>query len=78
MYFREFYQESERTAHGMKEDTCKSHKGLVYSVCEELLQFNKEETIQLKDGQNICIDISPKKIHEWPISNEKIVNVTCQ
>ena len=34
------------------------------------------DTIQSKSGQKILTDVSPKKTHRWPISNEKILHIT--
>ena len=50
-----------------------SNKELISRIHRELLKLNnkKVQTIWLKNGQKIWIDISPKKIYKWPISTWK-------
>ena len=37
-------------------------------MCKELLKLNnKNQTTQSENGQRTGVDISPKKIHKWPI-----------
>ena len=33
----------------------------------QLVQLNKNQTTQLKNGQKTLIDISPKKGYKWPV-----------
>lgn len=51
-----------------------SDEGSVTRTCKEHLQLNnrKNQTPNLKNGQRIWMDISPKKILQWPMGTRKI------
>ena len=53
------YQESEKTDHTIRENVY-HNRGFVYRLFKEFL-VTKRQTAQLKNGQNIGVDISPKK-----------------
>lgn len=53
-----------------------SAKGFALLVYEKLSEFNnKDISNQVKNGQNILIDTSPKKKYRGQISIEKMVNM---
>lgn len=63
LYIKGHYQQSEKITHWMGENICKSCicKGLTCRAHKELLQFNKNKTTWLKNGQMTREDISLKK-----------------
>lgn len=47
----------------------KIYTGLVSEIYTGISLFNqKREIMRLKYWQKICIDITPKKMYEWPIN----------
>ena len=42
--------------------------GLISKIYKELMHLNtRKQKIQLKNGQRVYIDMSPKRTYRWPI-----------
>lgn len=57
-----------------------SYKQLISKICKYLIKHNsqKKKKIQIKTGQNIQINISPKKTSKWPTNTLKISSTNHQ
>ena len=51
--------------------------GLISKICKEHIQLNTKKTnIQLKSGQRIWTDTSPKRKYRWPAHYEKVLSIS--
>ena len=68
MCIKGHYQESEKTFYRMGENVNKhvSSKSLISRIYKKYLQFDNKKTTPFYKWQRTSIDISLKKIYQWP------------
>ena len=79
LYSKGNHKQNEKTTYSLGENICKwcDQQGLISEIYKQFIQLNNEknQTIQLKNGQKTWIGIFPKKIYRWPIAQEKRLNI---